>query len=278
MDYSAGRIDGDGFGRNNAAVRGSWGANVLEDDYFMNTERSFISGSIMNVRKAAEDFRSEHSDDLDDIDQADLCSRLSQPFRPHYDWANIGNYADERHRGRWDTIARSKELFDFAYHGRQLYDTIFPPGKDLRGWLDKAPPGLRINIIWRPTTGAEWMPHVPWGLIYTGEVKRGVPVNPTAFWGLRYRLGYSAYPPGAPSKALVLFKTPGAPIFFTTARTLGTQPQTKANGKRIVGRPGRTSSSCLQGPSQTDEERLWMNSPCRRRCRHRWSTSSASVP
>lgn len=66
------------------------------------------------------------------------------------------------------TIARSKELFDFAYHGRQLYDTIFPPGKDLRGWLDKAPPGLRINIIWRPTTGAEWMPHVPWGLIYTG--------------------------------------------------------------------------------------------------------------
>ena len=36
------------------------------------------------------------------------------------------------------------------------------------------------------------------GSIYTGEVKRGVPVNPTAFWGLRYRLGYSAYPPGAP--------------------------------------------------------------------------------
>ena len=84
-------------GRNNAAVRGSWGANVLEDDDGINTERSFISGSIMNVRKAAEDFRSEHSaNDLDDIDQADLCSRLSQPFRPHYDWANIGNYADEK--------------------------------------------------------------------------------------------------------------------------------------------------------------------------------------
>jgi serine/threonine protein kinase len=188
-------------GKNNAAVRGGWGATALEDDYFMNTERSFISGSILNVRKAAEDFRGEYSDDLDDIDPEDLCARLSNPFQPHYDWANLGSYADEKHSKRWQALAMSKELFDFAYEGRQLYDTVFPPGKDLRSWLDKAPPGLRINVIWRPTTGAEWI-HVPWGLMYTDDVKPGVPVNPTAFWGLRYRLGYSAYPPGAPSKAL----------------------------------------------------------------------------
>ena len=81
-------------------MRGSWGANVLEDDYFMNTERSFISGSIMNVRKAAEDFRSEHSDDLDDIDQADLCSRLRPAVSTALRLGQYqGNYADEKAYG-----------------------------------------------------------------------------------------------------------------------------------------------------------------------------------
>ena len=36
--------------------------------------------------------------------------------------------------------------------------------------------------------------------MYCGEVKK--PIDVTRFWGLRYRLSYSAYPPGSPSKSL----------------------------------------------------------------------------
>lgn len=185
-------------GQNKGAVRSTDG---IDDDYPMNTDSALISGTIMNVRLAADEFRLEFSDDLNDISPSSLGARLSRQFQPHYNWSTIRDFADKKHRRRWNAIATSKKLLEFAFQGRQLYNAIFPRETDLRGFLDAAPPGHRINIIWRPTSGPPWV-RVPWGLMYRGEVRPDIPVDPMEFWGLRYRLGYSAYPTGSPSNAL----------------------------------------------------------------------------
>jgi hypothetical protein len=64
------------------------------------------------------------------------------------------------------------------------------------------PAGQRINVNWQPDAGANWAPHVPWQLLYCDDVVKGAPVKATRFWGLRYRIGYTAYVPGDPLMSL----------------------------------------------------------------------------
>jgi hypothetical protein len=112
-----------------------------------------------------------------------------------------------RHQSAWQTVAAGDALRELAFYGRKLYNTLFPRNAPpLRDILDQLEPGQRINIIWTPDSRVPWPPHIPFELLYVDDVKKGVPVDPTRFWGLRYRIGYKAYRPTDKMMAL------GAPV------------------------------------------------------------------
>src|SRR5262249_9373485 len=91
----------------------------------------------------------------------------------------------------------STQLYELAYYGYQLYQTIFPnddPGTQVvRQALDSLTPGWRIDIAWSMQTDQAWVPNVPWGLLYREPPLNGTPVDPLNFWGLRFRINYLAH-------------------------------------------------------------------------------------
>ena len=160
-----------------------------------------VSGPIANVIATAERFRSRWEGYLNDIDPGDLLHRLGDPVR-QYNWDFLQYTADARHEQAWASVASSAELRDLAYDGHALYEAFFPARSRLREILDGLPAGHRIDIDWPPQDG--YVPHVPWGLMYTSDVPlAGQPIDPMAFVGLRFRVGYTSHdvPEGA-GKAL----------------------------------------------------------------------------
>jgi hypothetical protein len=164
------------------------------------SDKALLSGAVDNVRKAADGFRkvAKWSAYLNDIDETQLLAALAG-FKPQYDWSQFNDFSDATHGAAWQAACTSDELFKLAFYGRELYDTLFPPGKPGRALLDGLLPGHRINIDWLPSSDAGWVAHLPWELLYRGDVTPGVPVDATSFWGLRHRIQYSLYDPIGPA-------------------------------------------------------------------------------
>ncbi len=161
----------------------------------LGTREQELKQPIELLQKWADTFRAKHSDYLNDIDPQDLLDQLRQvPGTDH--WSSLPDRADSGHQASWQQISTSNELNKLAFYGHKLYNVLFPRNAPpLRDLLDQLEPGQRININWRADSGADWAPHIPWELLYIDDVAEGVPVDPTRFWGLRFRLEYTAYRP-----------------------------------------------------------------------------------
>ena len=183
----------------NLSVDGSYGAREIEDDIAPHWALPTISGSIKNVRDAAEGFRTRWEEYLNDIDGISLAAALRGYYAaPESDWSQLSNRADAAHQAAWDRVKASPELHNLAGAGHALYQDLFADDS-LRGWVDKLPPGSRLNIVWKNTD----VSNIPWGLMYRQAPPRpGGEVDPSAFLGLRYRISYSTHRVGDVSKAL----------------------------------------------------------------------------
>ena len=172
------------------------------EQVYVGTEKSDLGNTVDALRKAAESLRAKATAYLNDIDPADLLNRLDA-FQAQYDWAQLVDFADPAHVAAWNVVAASKELQVLAFYGRKLYDTLFPADQNSRPWMDALPPGQLVHVVWRKDSGASCIPHLPWEMLYRGDANPGVPVDPTQFWGLRYRIQYTSYnPPRVPSASL----------------------------------------------------------------------------
>jgi hypothetical protein len=148
-----------------------------------------VAGPINHLRGAAERFRSMFEDYLNTIDPDDLLNRL-QAFTPVSTWIAPANAASLQHQRTWEAVQQSKELRELAVRGKILYDKLFPEDSELRSWLDTLEPGHRIDLKWTETAPG-WVPGLPWGLLYVHNPDD--PINPVGFWGLRFRIHYTAY-------------------------------------------------------------------------------------
>lgn len=152
-----------------------------------------VAGKIKNVVASAERFRAIHEKYLNDIAPDDLANRLKN-WQPEYNWDALSSRASELHSQNWSNVERSSELRDLAYDGRKLFDAFFPPGSKLQQWVRRLYLGQRLDIVWTREYNPGWISHVPWGLMYLGDVPAlGEPIDPVNFLGLRFRIGYTAH-------------------------------------------------------------------------------------
>jgi hypothetical protein len=190
------------IGTTTASVVGDTRKGLVNTIFLWNAAPALVSGRIDNVRSSAEGLRQRWESYLNDVDPADLTQRLARAQR-EYDWSRLSDHADPVHHAAWAAVESSTELRDLAFDGYALFNTLFPPGTELRGWLEDLLPGHRVNISWHSAAGGGWVPNVPWGLMYLREPPDpGEPVDPLTFAGLRLRLEYTAYPIKNASKAL----------------------------------------------------------------------------
>ncbi|MCG2641717.1 MULTISPECIES: C25 family cysteine peptidase [Bradyrhizobium] len=166
-----------------------------------------VSGKIQNVRDAAEEMRAAWEHHFNNIDPADLAGRLTRWSQhqggPEYSWSSLGNYADPSHQQEWDKMAASPELRKVAQHGRLLFHAFFPRNSNLNQWIAALVPGARLNVSWTPKAGAGFIPHVPFGLMYTADVPpEGQPIDPMGFLGLRCRIAYTSHVAAPASRSL----------------------------------------------------------------------------
>jgi hypothetical protein len=190
-----------------AAVQGIAGAEQVDSLEPWVGAPAQVSGRIENVRDAAEEMRAIWEHHINNIDPFDLADRLTRWSRheggPEYDWSLLGNYADAAHRQEWDQMAVSKELRRLAHHGRQLFQAFFPRGSNFHNWITALIPGARLSISWTPKAGAGFIPHVPFGLMYTADLPpEGQPVDPMGFLGLRCRIAYNSHVAAPASRSL----------------------------------------------------------------------------
>lgn len=167
-----------------------------------------VNPLIKQLRAAAKQFCDDSAinDYLNDLDAVDLVDKLStaaaQNASDNHSFAYDHN-SDAPHLSIWETrVASSNELIRLASFGYLLYDSIFPSGTELRVWLDALPPEWLINIVWSQNSGSAYIPNIPWGMIYSRNPQNEPFIDPTNFWGLRFRLNYIAYPPKVKSKSL----------------------------------------------------------------------------
>jgi cold shock CspA family protein len=180
--------------RDQAIVSGTLGpGRTLEPRFVAWTATAVnVAGPIDDVRRSVNAFRDAHGDDyLDAIDPRDLATRLDE-FQPSYHWFQLPGLAAYEHRNRWEAVRNSDELAQLAYHGRVLFESLFPRDGELHDWLRDLSPGHLVKLVWTPT-GGEQIADVPWGLMYLLEPSK--PIDPMGFAGLRFRLGYRADDP-----------------------------------------------------------------------------------
>lgn len=187
---------------NQAHVSGTAGGRTIDDFVQWSASAPAIAGSIRRIRTLVDELRAAYQAYLDNIVPSDLEAKVSR-FEPSYDWRALSDYSDDDHRTAWTAVECSKELQQLAFYGYALYDQFFPRESPLRGWVDALRPGHRIDITWLLGGGADWMPHVPWGLLYrVPPPSVGSPIDPLEFLGLRFRIDYTAYRSALPSRAL----------------------------------------------------------------------------
>ena len=158
-----------------------------------------VNPLIIRLRGAAKDFcdTSGFNEYLNDIPASDLVERLTvageQNAADNHSFAYDGN-AGADNLSTWNgEIASSEELRRVASFGYLFYNAIFPANTELREWLDALPAGWRINVSWSQNSGSAYIPNIPWGMLYNKPPEINQPIDATRFWGLRFRLEYTAY-------------------------------------------------------------------------------------
>jgi hypothetical protein len=158
---------------------------------------NFIFGAIDNVRKALEEFREAHGTYLDDLDAADIDAHLKAPgnwhpnnFNPN-GWQQLPDGSDAGHKAAFDQVQQSDEWRSLARAGYALFNRCFKQGTQLRALLNNLLPGSRIDFHWSEQSGAGWVSHVPWALMYTDPmgISGQALADPEKFLGLRFRIG-----------------------------------------------------------------------------------------
>jgi hypothetical protein len=172
--------------------------NVRSYDNIWNPDREKIGNIITRIRDLAEAFRENHTNNyLDKIDRDLLNIELSnfQCSSSLWDLEGLkgGNINNEQVE-EWNRISNSSELRMLAKFGYKLYREIFP--RDQFGCIDLLPMGSQINIHWCRSVSAasQWIPHIPWGLMFQIDPPHNGEIDPMYFLGLRYRIAYRAYP------------------------------------------------------------------------------------
>ena len=171
-----------------------------------------VDGPHKNVRLAAEALRVAWEAHLDNIDAADLADRLRRWNKDPVgwgvpDWRRLSFWADQPQEQAWSRMEVSAQLRALAFHGRTLFEAFFPKSGRLRAVVEKMRPGARLNISWLPLAGAGFISHVPWGLMYLGDVPlEGQPVDPLGFLGMRFRLAYDCHQDFSRSRSLGAFQ------------------------------------------------------------------------
>lgn len=144
---------------------------------------------IRRVRATLNALREGWQGYLDDVEPGDLETRLSGWSRE--DGAGSGSTkVGKGHLAAWERVASSEALRELAIAGRLLYDELFPRGTIRRRCVDNAPPGHQFSITWT----ADNVANVPWELMFVDDVRGDdAPIDPTAFFALRFRLEYTPY-------------------------------------------------------------------------------------
>lgn len=155
-----------------------------------------LKGAIENIRDSLEKLREEHEDYLNNIDAADMAARLATgKWKPdsgyeNDSWEPLPDGADNAHELAFAQVQSSDTWRDLASDGYALYERCFPQGTELRKLLEKLTPGSRIDFHWTDQSGAGFVSHVPWALMYMEpvDVSGKIPAGPGKFLGLRFRI------------------------------------------------------------------------------------------
>ncbi|MDR4485535.1 MAG: hypothetical protein R3B95_20455 [Nitrospirales bacterium] len=157
---------------------------------------NLISGAIQNVRDSLEKFREIHETYLNDLDPADISTRLAtESWQTYYantnGWQPLPDTSDGAHKMAFDQMQKSIQWRALASDGYALFSRCFPEGTKLRSLLKKLLPGSRIDFHWTEQSGPGWVSHVPWALMYMEpvDVTGQTLADPEKFLGLRFRIG-----------------------------------------------------------------------------------------
>ena len=165
---------------------------------------TLISGAIGNVRDSLEKLRENHGDYLDNMNAADLTTRLATPCWMPYSWAPLPDGAGMEDKAAFAQVQASSEWQSLASDGYALYDGCFPQGTKLRALLEQLSPGSRIDFHWTDQSGPGFVSHVPWALMYMEpvDVTGQVLPDPAKFLGLHFRIGTRSWDVNNGSAAL----------------------------------------------------------------------------
>jgi hypothetical protein len=167
-----------------------------------------IAGPISDVRDKLEKFRAMADSYLNDIDPQDVKARLSkQSWKPYSNypggWQPLPSDVSPKHQQSFDKVQSSQELRDLASSGYTFFESCFPQGSQRRTIIDGLAPGSRVDFLWTETSGAGWVSHVPWSLMYMDAPDPvGGPIDCERFLGLRFRIANRSRTQQASSLAL----------------------------------------------------------------------------
>jgi hypothetical protein len=153
-----------------------------------------IAGPISDVRDKLERFRAMADSYLNDVDPQDVKARLAgQSWKPYTNppngWQPLPSSVSPQHQQSFDKVQSSQELRDLAYSGNTFFETCFPQGSQRRAIIDGLASGSRLDFFWTETSGAGWVSHVPWSLMYMDAPDSfGGPIDCERFLGLRFRI------------------------------------------------------------------------------------------
>ncbi|MFD0268825.1 hypothetical protein ACFVGY_19985 [Streptomyces sp. NPDC127106] len=142
---------------------------------------------VANVRGALDRLRQAHGEQLELVSAEDLWADLARHV-PSPDWVSDAQAPREPFASAWAAVAESDELRELAFEGYQLYRALFAD-EELRRYVERLEPGDRLTVNWLEGV-TERVPHVPLPLLHLEPVSPGRPVDPSAFLGLRFRLGW----------------------------------------------------------------------------------------
>jgi CHAT domain len=156
-----------------------------------------IAGPIQNVRVAMEKFRENWDSYLNAIDPADMADRLlrREEWKPYSHSVNgMPVVASPQPLAEFDRVKMSLELRNLASAGYSLFDACFPQGSDIRSIVEGLFPGSRIDFFWTQFSGAGWVSHVPWSLMYMDppDPLGEQPIDCERFFGLRFRIQHQS--------------------------------------------------------------------------------------
>ena len=154
------------------------------------TQNGEINARVKVLHSALEGFRKKWSNNyLDAFESSDQVRERLESYVPLCDWSQPNFDVKEEDEARWKQVAVSPQLRKLAISGRRLYDQVFGENVGLKAWLDGLPPGSRLSIYWKREDRQTLS--IPWPLLYLGgEPEPGEELDPSQFFGLRFRLEY----------------------------------------------------------------------------------------